>query len=698
MNSHTKPSLKQKQAFLNLLEEIAKHDRLYYQEDAPSISDAEYDQLKQQYNNWLAQYPALEQLEQAPLLTGGKTNIGAPPKEGFKKHQHLSPMLSLDNIFNEIELQEFEDSIFRFLKLSKDTELLFVAEPKIDGLSMNLLYRAGYLTVATTRGDGMVGEDVTSNVKTIDAIPNQLQNMQTKNFPEQIEIRGEVYLTHAEFKRINAIQANNNSKIFANPRNAAAGSLRQLDAAITKSRQLQFFAYEVGMVSKEWQGFKTQMDLRQWLQDAGFVVSNPSALSNNLKDLQDYYQQLLEQRADLPFDIDGVVFKLDDRILQQRLGYSARSPRFAVAYKFPAEEAETKLLNITVQVGRTGVLTPVAELEPITVGGVVVQRATLHNEDYIKEKDIRIGDRVKIKRAGDVIPQVLSVDKKYRHSDSQPFIFPRTCPVCGGATIRITDEAAVKCQNRKNCVAQVVGTLIHAVSRDALDIAGLGVKQIQKFYDLGFIHSLADIYRLNQHSETIKNLDGFGELSWNNIWRAIESKRQLPLSRFIYAFGIPQVGKETAKLLAKHFGNYETLAKKILSAARADQIKHELIEELDNIEQVGMELAVAFVDFLIENWDELQDLQTMVMVQAETPMTDGKLSGKVVVFTGALQQFSRQEAKAQAERLGAKIGSSVSKNTNYVILGSDAGKKAEEAKKLGITILSESEWLELIKS
>lgn len=671
----------------SLMAELARHDRLYYQDDTYEILDADYDKLKKQRDELEKQYPLLAATKGAPLFSSA---VGAPAKDGFQKNKHLRPMLSLDNIFEDEEIEEFYRSIWRFLNMAEGTPLSFVAEPKIDGLSMSLLYEDGKLSVATTRGDGSVGENVTANINTLSSIPKKL----SAPFPDKIEVRGEIYLTHAEFARINREQNQQKKKLFATPRNAAAGSLRQLDPNITASRQLQFFAYDIGHTSQD--NFKTQTAIRAQLEDWGFAISAPAQLCHDSAGILDYYYSIMEQRADMLFDIDGVVYKLDDRGLQGRLGFSARSPRFAIAHKFPGEIAETILHDITVQVGRTGVLTPVAELEPINIGGVMVARATLHNEDYISEKDIRLGDHVKVKRAGDVIPQVTEVDIKYRKPGAALFAFPKKCPVCGGATKRIEGEAARKCINRKNCRAQIIGGLIHATTRDALDIDGFGEKQIEKFYDLGFLKTLADIYRLDRHAEKIKNLDGFGELSWNNIWAAITARKTLPLYRVIYALGMPQVGRETAKLLARHVGDYATLAQKITLARQNKEQAEQLVKELDEIEGVGEELANAVVNALTTDWDMVEDLASEVIIEKHETILGGKLAGKIVVFTGSLEKLGRQEAKAMAEKMGAKIGSAVSKNTDYVVLGADAGKKADAAKQLGIKILSEEEWLNMV--
>ncbi|MDI9313084.1 MAG: NAD-dependent DNA ligase LigA [Hydrotalea sp.] len=668
-------------------QELARHNQLYYQDAAPEINDDEYDQLKKRRDDLEAQYPLLKNIKDAPLFS---SVVGAPPKEGFQKSRHLQPMLSLDNIFEESEIADFFASIRRFLKLPDGAPLEFIAEPKIDGLSMSLLYDNGALSVATTRGDGSVGENVTANFLTLKNIPKNLP----APFPEKIEIRGEVYLTRAEFMRINRVQESADKNPFSNPRNAAAGSLRQLDTTITASRQLQFFAYEIGFMTGK--DFTSQEKLRQQLADWGFTISAPAKLCRDENDLINYYRQIEEHRPELPFDIDGVVYKLNDRGLQGRLGFSARAPRFAIAHKFPGEIAETILRDITVQVGRTGVLTPVAELDSINIGGVMVARATLHNEDYIVDKDIRPGDRVRVKRAGDVIPQVIEVDMKYRTAAQKKFSFPHQCPVCGGETKRIAGEAARKCVNRANCRAQIVGGLIHATTRDALDIEGFGEKQIEKFYAMGFLKTLADIYRLDRYADEIKNLDGFGELSWNNIWAAITARKTLPLYRVIYAFGVPQIGRETAKLLARHVGDYENLAAKISAAKKDSASAEQWVMELDDIEGVGDDLARAVVRELTTNGERLGELASVVTIEKHAVVAGGKLSGKVIVFTGSLEKFSRQEAKAMAERLGAKIGSAVSKNTDYVVLGADAGKKADEAKKLNIKILSEQEWLDLI--
>lgn len=685
-----------------LVREVRHHRELYYRKDAPELSDAEYDALEKRLNLIEARFPELVTAD-SPTQT-----VGAAPGTGFKKLRHTVPMLSLDNAFAAEDVDGFIDQIVRFLNLKAVDGLEFVAEPKIDGASLSLRYEDGELVQAATRGDGTEGEDVTANVRTIDEIPNRLSGPA----PKVLEVRGEVYMTRDRFFELNRRQAEAGEKVFANPRNAAAGSLRQLDARITAKRPLCFFAYTWGELSEPLAA--TQWDSLQRLKALGFSVPKQSTLCRSRDELLAYYEQIGKERASLPFDIDGVVYKVNDLGLQERLGFRTRTPRWATAHKFPAEQARTLLKAITIQVGRTGALTPVAELEPITVGGVVVSRATLHNADEIRRKDIRVGDTVIIQRAGDVIPQVVAVVPEARPADSAEFSFPATCP-CKLATLAVREpgEAVTRCTGELACPYQAVERLRHFTSRNAFDIEGLGIERIQLFYDQGRIKAPADIFTLEareeQRLDKLVTMTGFGKKSVENLFRAIDARRTIGLDRFIFALGIRQVGEATAKLLARNYRTAETLRDRMVEAAgeRAaapDQPKAELVgdayADLCRIEQIGMSVADDIVEFFGEehNLAAVNDLLRHVAVQEFVPprVTASPVLGKTVVFTGTLTTMGRSEAKAKAEALGAKVSGSVSARTDYLVVGEDAGSKAAKARELGVTTLTEQEWLALI--
>ncbi|WP_119422972.1 NAD-dependent DNA ligase LigA [Desertibaculum subflavum] len=673
-----------------LAAEILEHDRRYYAEDRPTVSDAAYDELRKRLVALEQEYPALVTPDSP------SQRIGSAPAEAFGKVTHGRPMLSLDNAFADEDVAEFLGRIRRFLGLSAETEVDMVAEPKIDGLSASLLYEDGVFVRGATRGDGQVGEDITANLRTIREIPLKLKG---KGHPVRIEVRGEVYMRRADFLRMNAEREQRGEPLFANPRNFAAGAVRQLDPRITATRPLRFFAYTWGEASALPE--KTQSGMLGAFKDWGFVTSPRWRLCKSLDELLAYYRNLAAERADLPFEIDGVVYKVNRLDFQERLGFVSRQPRWATAHKFPAEEAETTLEDIEIQVGRTGALTPVARLKPVGVGGVMVSNATLHNEDEIARKDIRIGDTVVIRRAGDVIPQVLRVDLNRRPKDAEPYRFPEACPVCGSHATRGEGDAVRRCTGGLSCGAQVVERLRHFVSRDAFDIEGLGEKQITAFHEWGWVKRPGDLFRLEKkHAKgeaALAEQEGWGETSAANLFAAIEARRQIPFERFLFGLGIRHVGQATARLLAANYGSFSAF--RAAMAAATDK-EGEAWAELNAIEGIGEVVAQAIVDFFAEphNLDVVDDLVSQVEVQDFVkPKTQGSaIAGKTVVFTGTLETMTRQEAKAGAETRGAKVAGSVSKKTDYVVAGSDAGSKLAKARELGVAILTEQEWAALI--
>lgn len=677
--------------------EIARHDALYYREDAPEITDAEYDALRARNAALEAAFPHLVRAD-SPTH-----KVGAAPVGAFGKIRHGVPMLSLGNAFEDEDVVEFAERVRRFLKLDDLDPLAITAEPKIDGLSISIRYEQGRLVQAATRGDGMEGENVTANVKTIEQIPHKLHG---KHVPDVIDVRGEIYLGHADFAWLNAEQAKAGDKIFANPRNAAAGSLRQLDPTITAKRPLRFFAYAWGEASEL--PDRTQAGIVSAYKDWGLPVNPLMTVCASAQDLITYYRDLGAKRATLGYDIDGVVYKVNRLDYQERLGFVSRSPRWAIAHKFPAEQATTILRDIEIQVGRTGSLTPVAKLEPVTVGGVVVSNATLHNEDEIARKDIRIGDTVVIQRAGDVIPQVVSVVLEKRKSGAEPFVFPHTCPACGSHAVRETDEKGVadvvrRCTGGLICPAQAKERLKHFVSRNALDIEGLGEEKIELFFDGGLIRRPADIFTLQardaQSADPLAGRKGFGKKSIDKLFAAIDARRKVPLDRLVFALGIRHIGETTAKDLAKALGTWAAFRAAAEAAVKGGK-GSEAYAEIDNIEGIGETVVNALVDFFSEehNMEALDALLANIAVlpfervrTQESPVT-----GKTVVFTGTLVKLTRNEAKAQAERFGAKVAGSVSKKTDYVVAGAEAGSKLDAARALGVTVLDEDEWLALI--
>lgn len=658
-----------------LAKEIAAHDRLYYQKDAPLISDAEYDALRRRNDELEAAFPHLVRADSP------SKKVGATPASGFKKVKHSLPMLSLSNAFSEEDVADFLERIRDFLKLSETESVPLIAELKIDGLSFSARYEKGKLTQGATRGDGEEGEDITKNLATI--LPATL----TGNAPEVLEVRGEVYMSHADFAALNEEQARNNKPVFANPRNAAAGSLRQLDWRITESRKLHYFVYGLGETSAD---FPTQHAILDAFGAFGLRVNPQTRLVENLNELMDFYRTIYEKRAALPYDIDGTVYKVNRLDWQERLGFVGRAPRWAIAHKFPAEQAKTRVEDILIQVGRTGALTPVAALTPITVGGVVVSRATLHNEDEIARKDIRVGDLVTIQRAGDVIPQVVSADLSARPKDSVPFRFPHTCPICGSHAVREEGEAVRRCTGGLTCEAQALERLKHFVARDALDIDGLGEKQIEAFWQWGWVKAPQDIFTLAAHAEELKTKEGYGEKSVENLLTAIENSRTPLLSKLIFALGIRHIGEINARLIARHY--------RTLEALEAD-MRSDDHSELMNLDGIGPKVAGALIDFFAEphNREVVTALKSHLTPKAEEAAATGPLSGKTVVFTGKLAKLSRDEAKAQAERMGAKVAGSVSSKTDFVVAGEDAGSKLKKAAELGIMVMSEDQWLEMIQ-
>lgn len=675
-----------------LAQEIAAHDRRYYQDDAPTVSDSEYDELRARNAAIEARFPALVRADSP------SRRVGAAPSRGFAKVRHAVPMLSLDNAFADEDVADFVDRIRRFLKLSADEPIVFTAEPKIDGLSMSLRYEHGRLVSGATRGDGAEGEDVTANVKTLEDVPDQLKG---RNIPAVCEVRGEVYMTKSSFLALNKRQEAAGKPMFANPRNSAAGSLRQLDPSITASRPLGFFAYAWGEMTA--MPADTQSGMITWFERCGFKTNPLTQVRDSVEALLVFHREVEQKRGALDYDIDGVVYKVDRLDWQERLGFVSRTPRWAVAHKFPAQRATTVVRGIEIQVGRTGALTPVAKLEPVTVGGVVVQNATLHNADEIARLDVRIGDTVTIQRAGDVIPQVLGVVAEKRPKGAEPYAFPTKCPcslhtpVVREATATGEEGAVARCTGEFACPYQRIEHLKHFVSRRAFDIDGLGEKQIEFFFEQGWVKEPADIFTLEARNAQIhlEEQEGFGELSVSNLFRAIEARREIALERFIYALGVRHVGETTARALARGHGTWEAFAAACFAVAGGDP---ETRAEMDALDQIGDTVIDALAAYFGEahNRRIVERLTEQVRIQdAEKPASHTAVAGKTVVFTGTLERMTRDEAKAMAERLGAKVAGSVSKKTDYVVAGPGAGSKLNKARELEVAILTEDEWLKL---
>jgi DNA ligase (NAD+) len=684
--------------------EISEHDRRYYQQDRPTITDAAYDALRARYTAIEERFPDLRTLESLSL------KVGAAPTGRFKKVRHAVPMLSLDNAMAAQDVIDFVARIRRFLKLSDDEKIAFSAEPKIDGLSMSLRYQDGALVTAATRGDGAEGEDVTANIRTLKDVPQQLKG---RHVPPVCEVRGEVYMTKQAFLELNERQKAAGGELYVNPRNTAAGSLRQKDPAITAARPLGFFAYGWGEMSA--MPAETQSGMIQWFEACGFKTNPLTKVCRSTEELLAFHRDIEEHRATLDYDIDGVVYKVDRLDWQERLGFVSRSPRWAIAHKFPAERAITAVKGITITVGRTGALTPTAQLEPVGVGGVIVQNVTLHNEDYIKGiggdgeplregRDIRIGDTVIIQRAGDVIPQIVDVVIDKRPKSAKAYHMPKTCPchlhtdVVRETTATGEEGARLRCTGEFACPFQKIEHLKLFCSRGAFDIEGLGEKQIELFFEKEWVKEPADIFELEKkHKSELLDEEGYGETSVRNLFAAIDQRREIALDRFIYALGMRHVGETTARALARGYGSWKAFHDACLKVAKGDA---EAIAEMDALDQIGDTVIEsikayfgeshnkAIVERLVKQMDKILDV--------ERPKTDSKIAGKTVVFTGSLEKMTREEAKATAERLGAKAAGSVSKKTDYVVAGPGAGSKLAEAKKLGVQVLSEDDWLKLV--
>jgi DNA ligase (NAD+) len=675
-----------------LAAEIAAHDKRYYQEDAPTVSDAEYDALRQRDAAIEARFPALIRADSP------SRRIGAAPAAKFAKVRHAVPMLSLDNAFAEQDVRDFVGRIRRFLRLREGDEIAFSAEPKIDGLSISLRYENGKLVTGATRGDGSEGEDVTANVKTLKDIPHRLEG---RDVPEVCEVRGEVYMTKSGFLGLNRRQSEIGGQVFVNPRNSAAGSLRQKDPSITASRPLGFFAYAWGAMSK--MPADTQSGMVHWFRSCGFKTNPLAKMCRSVEELLEFHHEIEAERGKLDYDIDGVVYKVDRLDWQDRLGFVSRNPRWAIAHKFPAEKAMTVVKDIEIQVGRTGALTPVAKLEPVTVGGVVVQNATLHNADEIARLGVRIGDTVRIQRAGDVIPQVLGVVEEQPRGP-EPFEFPKKCP-CDLKTEVVRDKTATgeegavaRCSGEFACPFQAVEHLKHFVSRRAFDIEGLGEKQIELFYEREWIKEPADIFTLEARNKEnrLQEVEGFGEVSVRNLFGAIAARREILLERFIYALGIRHVGETTAVALARGYGTWAAFHEACLKLVGGDE---EAKQEMDALDQIGDTVIESLRDYFGEahNLRRVERLAMQVRIrEAEKPRTDSPVVGKTVVFTGSLEKMTRDEAKAMAERLGAKVAGSVSKKTDYLVAGPGAGSKLDKAREAGVNVLTEDEWFALV--
>jgi DNA ligase (NAD+) len=679
---------------------IAAHDERYHGQDAPVIPDAEYDALRRRNDEIEALFPSLVRSDSPSL------RVGAAPESGFGKVRHRVAMLSLDNAFADEDVGLFVERVRRFLNLKGNDPLAFTAEPKIDGLSISIRYEQGRLVEAATRGDGTEGENVTRNIEQIGEIPKRLKG---RNVPDAIDVRGEIYMSPADFEALNRRQAEAGEKTFANPRNAAAGSLRQLDVSVTASRPLRFFAYAWGEVSSP--PADTQAGMMDAYRRWGLPVNSDMTTCESPEEMLAFYRTVEERRSGLDCDIDGVVYKVDRLDFQERLGFVSRSPRWAIAHKFAAEQATTALRDIEIQVGRTGALTPRARLDPVTVGGVVVTYATLHNEDEIARKDVRIGDTVVVQRAGDVIPQIVRAVLEKRPGGAEPYVFPMVCPVCGSHAVRDVDEetgeaseVVRRCTGGLICPAQAKERLKHFVSRLAFDIEGLGEEKIEAFFDEGLIRAPSDIFTLRDRNgdafPALEDRKGFGAKSVAKLFSAIDSKREMGLARFLFALGIRHIGETTAHDLARAFGSWESLRDQAVSAMKGGR-ESDAYREIDDIDGIGETVVDALVEFFKEdhNITALDDLLAQVSVLPFEPATSEitPLTGKTVVFTGGLVQMSRPEAKAQAERVGAKVAGSVSKKTDYVVAGADAGSKLKKARDLGVEILSEDAWLKLIE-
>ena len=678
---------KAKKEIDDLVGDINRHDRLYHGDDAPEIDDAAYDELRRRLEDLEAQFPDLVR-DDSP-----SRRVGAAPAGGFATVAHGVPMLSLGNAFDEADVADFLARVRRFLGLGDEEDVDVVAEPKVDGLAVSLRYERGRFVRAATRGDGYTGEDITANVATLGEVPQRLEG---ETHPDIIELRGEVYLCREDFLQLNRDRVAQDERPFANPRNAAAGSLRQLDVEVTRSRPLRLFIYAWGEASTL--PAATHSGMLEAISGWGLPVSSEARVARGLEDVLAFHRHIGDRRAELPFDIDGVVYKVDRLDWQSRLGFVSRAPRWALAHKFPAEKAATVLRDIQIQVGRTGSLTPVAVLDPVNVGGVVVERATLHNEEEIARKDVRIGDTVTIQRAGDVIPQVLGPVPAGRPADAEPFVFPQTCPVCGSQAVRDTNartgqvDVVRRCTGGLRCTAQIVERLRHFVSRQAFDIEGLGDKQIAQFREKGWIRSPVDIFDLEETvGDRLAGEEGWGETSSRNLYAAITARRTIAFDRFINALGVRHVGETTARLLARHWGEPAAMRQALGSSSG--------LEDLQDIDSIGPAVVDSLVAFFSDagNRDVLDGLLERLTIEPVARVADeSPVTGKSVVFTGSLETMTRQEAKARAEALGARVAGSVSAKTDIVVAGEAAGSKLKKARELSVTVMTEEEWLALV--
>ena len=668
-----------------LKNEIDFHDNKYHSEDNPEISDFEYDKLCREYDTLINENPEFKFLE--------RKTVGSQTSNQFQKYNHRKPMTSLTNAFSFEDVSDFIERTLKFLNLKKDFQIDFMCEPKIDGLSISLLYVNGNLFNAVTRGDGKIGEIVTDNVKTIKDIPHKLKG----NYPNLIEIRGEIFMKKANFEELNKSQIKKNGKVFANSRNAAAGSIRQKDINILKERKLNFYAFSVGEYTNDF-NIKTQFDLLKKFEQMGVNTNQENFRASKIEDIKKFYSLMISKRNELDYEIDGLVYKVNDRILQERLGNLSRSPRWAIAHKLPPEIVETILLNIETQVGRTGALTPVGKLKPVKVGGVLVSNVTLHNEDEISRKDIRVGDIVKIQRAGDVIPQVTEVIKEKRQNNSRVYVPPNFCPSCGGKTYKPKSEAIRRCLSGVNCPSQTVEKLKHFVSKNAFNIEGLGDKLIIMLFKEKIINDFSDIFKIYKYKELLEKREGLGKLSVSNLLNSIESKKRIPLDKLIYALGIKQIGENNAKLLALNYNSFENFCSEM---EKANDKLSDSFQKLVSIDQIGENIAEDIILFFntSSNLIMLKELLNYIRIEnVEQKLINSPYKDKIVVLTGTLDTMSRDEAKQKLNNLGAKVSSSVSKNTDYVIVGEQPGSKAKKAKELNIPIINENEWVEIIKS
>jgi len=668
-----------------LKNKIDFHDNKYHSEDNPEISDFEYDKLCREYDTLINENPEFKFLE--------RKTVGSQTSNQFQKYNHRKPMTSLTNAFSFEDVNDFIERTLKFLNVKKDFQIDFMCEPKIDGLSISLLYVNGNLFNAVTRGDGKVGEIVTDNVKTIKDIPHKLKG----NYPNLIEIRGEIFMKKANFEELNKSQIKKNGKVFANSRNAAAGSIRQKDINILKERKLNFYAFSVGEYTNDF-NIKTQFDLLKKFEQMGVNTNQENFRASRIEDIKKFYSLMISKRNELDYEIDGLVYKVNDRILQERLGNLSRSPRWAIAHKLPPEIVETILLNIETQVGRTGALTPVGKLKPVKVGGVLVSNVTLHNEDEISRKDIRVGDIVKIQRAGDVIPQVTEVIKEKRQNNSKVYVPPNFCPSCGGKTYKPKNEAIRRCLSGVNCPSQTVEKLKHFVSKNAFNIEGLGDKLIVMLFKEKIINDFSDIFKIYKYKELLEKREGLGKLSVSNLLNSIESKKRIPLDKLIYALGIKQIGENNAKLLALNYNSFENFCSEM---EKANDKLSDSFQKLVSIDQIGENIAEDIILFFntSSNLIMLKELLNYIRIEnVEQKLINSPYKDKIVVLTGTLDTMSRDEAKQKLNNLGAKVSSSVSKNTDYVIVGDQPGSKAKKAKELNIPIINENEWIEIIKT